>query len=147
MKDFTVKSLKIFIAITILSAIFLQGCATPQYDTFHSYVPPKGAEAKSCLFQCSMTETQCEQLSQMRLDNCVARSQNKYDACEAREQAVYDRCVNSGRQDCYKDWCSQDECTASNTCKTKYNSCYSICGGIVNSETRCVANCDKESPK
>lgn len=81
------KSLKNFIVISILSTIFLQGCATPQYETFHSYVPPRGAEAKSCLFQCSMTESQCEQLTQMRLDNCVARSQNKYDACEAREQA------------------------------------------------------------
>jgi len=139
------KQPKVFLTIVIFLAIFIQGCATPQYDTFHSYVPPKGAVAKSCLFQCSMTETQCEQITQMRLDNCTMRSQTKFDACEAREQAVYNRCVNSGRQDCYVGWCSQDECTSSNSCKTKYNSCYSICGGVVTSETRCVANC--EQPK
>jgi hypothetical protein len=141
-----VKRSKIYFFLAILTALFLQGCAmAPEYDTFHSYVPPKGAEAKSCLFQCTMTETQCEQISQMRLDNCTMRSQSKYDACQAREQRTYDNCVHSGRTDCYVGWCPQDECSTASNCKTKFNSCYSICGGVVTSETRCVANC--EQPK
>lgn len=139
------KKSKIYFIIAILSTLFLLGCGPmpPKYDTFHSYVPPKGSEAKSCLFQCTMTETQCEQIVQMRLDNCTMRSQTKYNACQVREQGVYDRCVNSGATGCYVAWCQQDQCTSSSSCKTKFNSCYSICGGVVNSETRCVANCDQ----
>ena len=128
--------------IIILSAIFIQGCATPQHDTFYSYIPPKGAEAKACIFQCSMTESQCEQLDQMRLDNCESARNNRLQACENRNQAAYDNCVNSGQQNCFKAWCSENECTSSSNCKTKYNSCYTTCGGVVSSETRCVANCD-----
>ena len=140
----SMKQTKIFWTIVIFLAIFVQGCATPQYETFYSYIPPKGAEGTACIFQCSMTESQCEQLAQMRLDNCQTARANRLQACEYRTQAAYDLCVNTygPNYGCYKEWCSENECTSTSNCKAKYNSCYSTCGGISSSETRCVANCE-----
>jgi len=138
------KKSTIFCTIAIFLTIFIQGCATtPEYETFYNYAPPKTAEGRACIFQCELTRSQCEQLVQMRLDNCQNRAQIKYDNCEYRSQAAYDNCVLSGAQNCYKDWCSMDQCNNNTrSCDNKYNSCYSTCGGSVGSETRCVNNCE-----
>ena len=141
---------KILWSIVILSAIFIQGCRIPpQYETFYSFVPPKEAEGKSCIFQCSMTESQCDQLSQMRLDTCEAGRSNQLQACESRAQAALDACiVKNGVKNCFIDTCFESkECASKSNCKTQYNNCYSTCGGVVSSETRCVANCDASAAR
>ena len=139
------KPSKIILAIMVLATLLLQGCAVvPEYQTFYSYAPPKGEAAKSCLFQCSMTETQCEQIVQMRLDSCTTAAAAKAQACATQATITYNTCLASGAQGCYESWRSTDQCDVPNNCKSKYNSCYSICGGVVSSETRCVANCQPQ---
>jgi len=142
-----VKNLKIIITTLMLSTIFLQGCSTlfpPKYETYYSYLPAKGAEAKSCFLQCSLTENQCEQLVQMTMNNCQTTNSMKKQNCETQATNDYNNCLNSGGgKSCVKNWCMDGSCNVPNNCKQKYNRCYTTCGGVVSSETRCVDNCKK----
>lgn len=133
---------KLILAIAILLTTLVQGCA-PEYKTSHTFIAPKTAEGKSCVFQCENTRMQCDQLDQMRVDNCRMRAENNYAYCEQQKQAAYNNCVASGAQGCYQEWCQKEECPTSDRCENQYQRCYSTCGGQVTSETHCVANCEK----
>jgi hypothetical protein len=134
-----------WLLVIFLLTIILQACATnPQYQTFYHYNPPKTTDGRACLFQCETTKMQCEQLDQMRADNCRERAELNFQRCSDRAQADYYRCKNSGEKYCSQKSCARGTCNSSGQCDTQYNRCYSICGGQVTSETRCVSNCDKK---
>ena len=129
--------------VIILLTLLIQACASPpQYQTFYNYDPPKTSEGRACIFQCENTKMQCEQVDQMRVANCQDRAELNFQRCSDRAQADYDRCKASGEKYCFTDTCRKEPCNGSGQCDNQYQRCYSICGGQVTSETRCVANCE-----
>ncbi len=129
------------LAVTLLA--FIQGCASPKYETFYDFQPPQTSEGRACIFQCENTKMQCEQLDQMRIANCGDRADIDFQRCTDRAKAEYDRCKASGKQYCAEARCEKTTCSSSGQCDTQYQRCYTTCGGKVTSETRCVANCEK----
>ncbi|NOT83782.1 MAG: hypothetical protein HOP02_03165 [Methylococcaceae bacterium] len=128
----------------ILLVILIQACANPKYQTFYNYDPPTTAEGRACTFQCENTKMQCEQVDQMRLANCQDRAELNFQRCTDRAQAEYDRCKASGQKYCIADYCREETCNNNGQCENQYRRCFSICGGKVTSETRCVANCERK---
>lgn len=120
----------------IIAATLLTGCG-PHYVTNYTYVKPDTPEGQACAFQCENAKLQCqhnEELKEMRCKDNEERNRREYDIC------INDK--NKKKKDCtlpLTQWCKTNDkrCTAS------YNSCYVNCGGLVNSETVCVSNCDK----
>ena len=119
----------------ILAMSFLiVGCGTI-YDTRYSYLPPRNGQGMHCISNCEDSRSMCRDLENMRSDQCEERAKYEVEMCEYR----YERSGrNPGWFDCPRPSCSSDEAR----CDTIYNSCYRGCGGDVEEETVCVANCD-----
>lgn len=118
----------------------LSGCG-PIYDTQYTFIPPDDGNGRACVYQCENGKQQCEELEELKEESCEERAEAEYARCEER---IYRR---KGRDpkwnECYRESCSSD----SERCETNYRSCYQSCGGKVNAETVCVANCDQIPPK
>ena len=112
----------------LISLLGLQlGCA-PVYRTFYSFTPPTSSEGKMCVMQCENTKVQCEQIADMKAENCRRDARSELDKCKA-EGSKY---------------CPEQACEANYAkCNERYNSCYSVCGGRVEAESRCVRHCPK----
>lgn len=79
----------------------------------------------------------------MRIANCRYRAELSFQRCTERAQADYEHCKASGEY-CFEEYCDEETCNGDGDgqCDDPYQRCYSICGGQVTSETRCVANCE-----
>ena len=117
----------------------LTGCG-PMYQTEYIYTPPKSQTGNACVFQCENSKQQCQQIQEMRSEDCERRAEYDYQRCEDR---IYDR---EGRDAKWYE-CSRESCTADvERCEATYRSCYQSCGGKVEAQTRCVSNCDQIPP-
>ena len=134
--------------IAIPLTLFIQACAGPEFRTLYNYDPPKTSEGRASISQCDNTNVRCEQLEQMRVDNCLDRAELNYQYCTDQAQVDYnnsiDRCKDCGEKSRIKDDCEKEPCNRSGQCGNQYQRCYSNCGGQVTSETRCVAGCEKK---
>ena len=132
-------------AILLLSAA---GCG-PQYKTYYSLTPPETASGLQCLNTCQSIMQQCEANQLMEYNNCEQNALREYQICEAGRVMAPDpklgwsapRCVRNCS--CSRDWCSSPD---PEVCQSRYYECYSNCGGIVNTSTVCVANCENTPP-
>ena len=115
--------------ITVAAAMLALSSCGPRYKTFYSYTPPSDPMGKNCIMQCDMIQTQCEQMEEMKLDQC-----------EFKAELEYKKCKKSGGESCYQSACH----TEFEHCKDKYNTCYQNCGGKVKADVICVGNCDKK---
>jgi hypothetical protein len=114
--------------------LVLSGCG-PIYDTQYSFEPPQSASGPHCIYQCDTTKAQCIELKQMRADSCNERSQRQSYYCTEDIRSRYNR--EPKWYECTEELCSDD----TDFCDDQYRSCYQACGGRVNRETRCIANC------
>lgn len=116
-------------------AIVLFGGCGPIYDTRYYYTPPQDPHGRFCILQCENLQMQCEQLEQMKVENCNHRARMEQDRCRSdirrhgREPKPHE-CPMIGT-------CSAD----TEHCENKYRICYQNCGGQVHAEQVCVFNC------
>lgn len=125
-----------------LITVSLTGCG-PIYKIEHSYVPPVSSTGKMCIAQCVQNKNTCQQMCQMRKDNC--RSQARQDAYYQYESYKNDQArLGKPIEKSIRDFDhSFFECRKPCHCDQTFNSCYSACGGEVLSRQVCVAFCDK----
>jgi len=122
-----------------LFCLCLLGCA-PIYKTHYIYTPPQSPKGKQCVSQCTQSRTMCKQLCQMNQENCELRGRDK--ARFEYESYVQQRQVNELPIERSLDsFLSTIHCQKTCSCGTQYRSCYSLCGGEVVANDRCVAFC------
>lgn len=115
--------------------VLLSACG-PVYETSYSFIPPTKESGQTCVFQCEMTRNQCFQLEEMKEQNCEMQSKYEYDRCQRDLEA-------RGKKEKWYD-CSYDSCSAdTERCESLYRSCYSACGGTVQTHRVCTMFCDK----
>lgn len=116
--------------LTILLVVLLLGACGPIYETQYSYTAPEGPQGQMCVSQCEMHRMNCEQLEDMKKQNCDANAAREYDYCRYHTDEKY----------CYQESCSVDY----SRCERLYNTCYQGCGGRVDAHQVCVAFCEQK---
>lgn len=120
-------------------ALAISSCG-PIYDTTYQFIPPNSEGGRACVYQCENSRSQCRQIEDLRVDRCEQDSRYEQRRCE---DDVYRR---EGRGPKWHE-CGGLVCTPEyDRCDDQYRSCYQSCGGTVQAETRCVANCEKVPP-
>jgi len=112
----------------------------PVYKTEYAYQPPNSATGRMCVSQCNQNKSMCEQMCQMRNDNCVQR---------ARQDAIYqyenyrDEQMrhNEKIKKSLSDFDTSYSCRTHCKCVPAFNTCYNSCGGDVLERKKCVAFC------
>lgn len=130
------------IILCIFLAALLAACS-PIYKTEYAYVPPKSDMGKMCTANCVQQKSMCQQMCQMRNENCRARAHQDalyqyevYKNERRRNGQSIDRSVSSFE--------SSFGCNEPCNCSETFNTCYSACGGEVLEREVCVAFCDKQ---
>ena len=121
------------LSMQIVLAMLLVSCG-PVYRTTYDYTPPPTAEGKTCAVQCETIRMQCEQIEDL-----------KKEQCEFRARIDHERCLEKSGSStrCSRDTCSVDR----EACVSRYNSCYRTCGGTVAEDRACVSGCDEGEKK
>ena len=143
LSNFTVENSYKLMMLAFVLIFFACSCA-PRYRTTYDFTPPTSEQGKTCVFQCENTKLQCEQLQEMKLQNCRDREDLKQQKCQDKAEKEYERCKAKGNQICFQAACPISECYKGTKCETQYRRCYQTCGGKVTSTRSCVANCEKE---
>lgn len=132
--------------VIILSLLLFVTSCGPVYKTTHHFKPPeteKGREcANQCLFKkqecyhdCQNLRVQCEQNSNIaNLAGQVIDALDKTPDGEKKKSSY----ANSHRNKCIN---AEKDCFG--RCDSMHQLCHQNCGGIVETETKCVRNCDK----
>lgn len=131
------------IFILAIITLVLTACG-PIYKKQYAYVPPASNMGKMCTAQCVQNKNSCEQMCQMRNDNC--RMQARQDAMYQFEIYRSDRLKqNLPVEKSINDF-DRGSFGCQNTCgcSATYRSCYAACGGEVLERNVCVAFCDKK---
>ena len=134
------KSLSVLLFVLFIP-LFILACG-PVYQTDYSFIPPTTEHGQMCVFQCDNSKIQCEQLEEMRYQNCLDRADRDYHSCEMTKRYGYNKNGEWVCQEncyCFRSSCSLDE----SKCHERYRACYQTCGGKVESRTYCVSNCEK----
>jgi hypothetical protein len=134
--------MRAFVALAVAGGVMIAGIGCgPVYNTEYQFSPPDSDAGRACVFQCENSRQQCRQLEEYRADDCQRRASWDQQRCE---DDIYRR---KGREPKWYE-CGSESCSADyDRCDESYRSCYQSCGGKVNAETRCVANCDKIPPQ
>ena len=122
------------------AGVLLLGACGPIYDTQYRFTPPESGQGVSCIYQCENSKLQCRQLEEYRADDCTRRAQYEAQRCEAdiwRQKGRAPKWYECGSSSCSPEY---------DRCETQYRSCYQSCGGRVDAQTVCVANCDQIPP-
>lgn len=126
--------------LLFLLLLALTSCG-PMYETNYTFTPPESSAGNACIFQCQNSQQQCRQLEEYKKDDCEQRSEWQKERCEAevwRKKGRDPKWYECGGESCSADY---------DRCDVSYRACYQSCGGKVQSETRCVANCDQIPPQ
>lgn len=126
--------------LLILLVTLLTGCG-PIYRTSYSYAPPTNQNGQMCTMQCLQTKNMCEQMCDMRQDNCDMRARDDaryryrdYERRRREDRQPVDRSMDSF----YYPSCNKD-CR----CVENYNDCFTLCGGRVLVHKTCQAFCNQ----
>lgn len=129
------------ISFLALAVIFLTACG-PIYRTEYAYTPPKTTTAQMCVNQCVQAKTMCEQMCEMRNENCKTRAHQdalyQYEIYK-RDQRAHGKHIKKSVSDFDSSYSCHNTCD----CTPSYNSCYASCGGQVYEKKVCVAFCGK----
>lgn len=126
-------------AAGVIAIVSIAACG-PIYDTQYNFRPPSSSEGRACIFQCEQSRQLCRQNEEYRADDCQRRSEWDQQRCEDQ---IY---RTKGREPKWYE-CGSESCSADyDRCEGSYRACYQSCGGRVDAETRCVANCDQIPP-
>lgn len=119
--------------------IYLSFLATvscgPIYDTKYNFIPPTSSEGRACIFQCENSRSQCIELENYRNQDCQQRSD--YDQRRCEDDIRYREGREPKWYECGSNSCSVDQ----ERCESQFRYCYQSCGGRVDAQTVCVANC------
>jgi hypothetical protein len=116
-----------FGGLLLMAISALLGCS-PVYRTAYTYTPPTTADGKLCSMQCENTKIQCEQVADLKAENC------RRDA-----KVEVENCKREGNKYCPEQACPADY----GRCLERYHSCFGMCGGRVDAQTACVRHCPK----
>lgn len=125
----------------IILALLLSGCG-PMYKTTYSYIPPQSKNGRMCIMQCMQTKQMCEQMCEMKKENCRSREMNesRYRYQEyAYHQKMANKPIERSPDSFYYGYSCHQDCN----CVTGYNDCYTVCGGQVLQRRECVAFCNQ----
>lgn len=132
-------TLLLFVALSGM----LLGCG-PIYKKEYAYVPPRSSAGKMCLAQCIQGKSNCQQMCQMRNENCRAQARQdafyqyqEYKHERRREGKEVKKTVNDFDNSFFS-------CNESCDCTSSFNACYAACGGQVLERDVCVAFCNKK---
>lgn len=128
-------------AMLVLLGIGVNGLIScgPMYDTQYTFIPPESAQGKACTYQCQNGKYQCEQIDRMQVDRCEESARREQERCK------WDLAFRGEKEHWYD--CALDSCSANTEqCEAQYRSCFQMCGGTVNTQTVCVANCQQAQP-
>ncbi len=133
----------------LLVLILLSACG-PRFETRYSYTPPpESPQSRQCLQGCEFQRRQCLTIADNRYQICTLEARNEAAACEADARFDYERCRRRNQDDpdiCHyrRAFCSPRTCWRDDGgCDEFYRSCYASCGGSIQAETVCTANCDQ----
>ena len=137
MKQFVISLFSILFLATILA-----GCG-PIYRTEYAYVPPHSPTGKMCAAQCVQGKNACEQMCEMKNQNCRLRAHQ--DALAQYHMYKQER-KREGKplKKEIQDFDQSYLCSSSCDCESTYRACYSTCGGQVLERQVCVAFCNKQ---
>lgn len=136
-------------AIVLSALIVLAGCG-PRFETRYSYTaPPDSPQSRQCLQGCEWQRQQCLALADNRFALCEMEARYEVYECRAEARYRYERCLSRNPdqpENCHYQqlFCQRPVCWRDDRhCGELYRSCYAACGGTVEAETYCVANCDE----
>lgn len=142
----------------------LAGCSSdPVYRTSYQLTEPATLAGRQCTTQCETNRMLCQQNASAEQAQCRQRAQDDAKDCKRRARSDYNNCMSQSRyggsyrasmeRSCRSILQSStmqcdsryDRCELDTTqCDTGYRSCFATCGGKVDKQVRCVANCDKK---
>lgn len=127
----------------LLSLLFISACA-PIYKTQYSYTPPHSKIGVMCVAQCMQTKSLCEQMCQLRNDNC--RMQARQEAFIRYEEYKHERIRQGLPVDTDIGFFDNSAiiCQSSCDCVSAFNTCYSACGGTIREHEVCTAFCNAQ---
>ena len=123
------KKIILKLSLAILGAYLLTACS-PIYKPRYYYSPPSSNPGMMCIAKCTSVRNNCEQLGEIKKDNC-----------ETQAERAYQICKQSGSKDCYRKSC-YNKYKYSDRCVDQFNECYQSCGGTVKTQQVCTAFCN-----
>lgn len=137
-------------SVFLMLMLLLVAACGPRYETRYRYTaPPDSPDSRQCLQSCEFQRQQCLVIEDNRYQLCTLQAANDAYRCQAEARYDYDRCLryhDDQPERCHyqRGFCPQRACWRDDRhCGELYRSCYVACGGSVESETMCVANCDE----
>lgn len=146
-------------------ALFLiGGCSTaPVYRTQYQFTQPSSIEGRQCATQCETNRMLCVQNKRGEQTQCEARAKDDALSCKQQARQDYGNCMRSASHTGNYRASTESNCRSilqsssmqcdnrysrcdmdSSACDSGYRGCFSNCGGQVDKQVRCVANCDRQ---
>lgn len=138
------------------------GCSSePVYQTVYNHIRPNGTTGQSCVNACDADRQLCEQRSNAQMDRCNREADREFRRCQVEKREAYRYCVADLQRQYGNNWkiyesncsnvydpnsCAKSSCYRAGECDVTFNRCFIGCGGKIESETRCVRNCDNIKP-
>lgn len=114
--------------IVALLFLILNFC-NPVWRTRYEYKQPIQDSEKNCASQCKNTEQLCEQMEDIKYQQCKSKAEEERDR-HYKEKGTYSTYV------------SGFNCRRTNICTINYNECFKTCGGEIITISECTENCD-----
>ncbi|MEO8400230.1 MAG: hypothetical protein ABI597_00355 [Gammaproteobacteria bacterium] len=135
--------MKIVLSLFISLMVFVVTACGPIYQTKYSYQPPHSDMGRMCASQCLQSKSSCDQMCQMRKDNCFLHARQnalvQFEAYKAEQKAKSKPVEKTPASFENTAGCDQP-CN----CGFDFNMCYQTCGGVVTKYEVCTAFCDKK---
>ncbi len=134
---------RLFSLVFLLIFVVALSACGPIYNTEYAYVPPSSKMGKMCTAQCLQGKSSCEQICELKNENCTVRS--RQDALYRYEIYKSDQ-VQKGQpvKKSIADFDTSYTCKAACNCKASFHTCYAACGGEVVEKKVCVAFCNQK---
>lgn len=101
--------------------LVLAGCSSV-YETKYTYTPPKSSNGEICIKDCHAVRLKCYQF----IEDEYKKNINNENFKDDKE---------------YIKFCENERTINIESCDTEYQACYELCGGKVEKEINCIANC------
>ena len=148
-----------------LLTMSIEGCG-PRYVTTKNYLPPMSSAGMKCKYDADYAKLQCEKTSKEKFDVCRKEAEREahyhyegamreyhwaereFQRCRANSEDG-SSCPRLPQPPRFENFvnlrpCGQEVSYQEAKCGEEYDILYQRCGGVVQSETRCVSRCDKE---
>lgn len=136
--------------ITLLVLLCLCGCGGPIYKTTYNYDFPASTKARNCLLKCKAMRQKCRHWADSSYNQCLDRAAVKQSNRIIRDRGVAYAKTSEFSLSGYSTYLDEDACKQQNKkklneCTLDYNSCFQLCGGVVEVIERCVHNCQVDA--